>query len=147
MIITPHILVGAAIGAQASNVWVVFCFGVISHYLLDILPHWDYLDDLRITKLKYFIKMVLDLVLGLIIVGIIVWNFPNKIVIGIGIGAALLPDLIQFLYMNFKFRWLRPFAQFHYKIHFWQGLSFWQGMPATLGVCLLAIVSLYDKWG
>jgi len=39
MIITPHMLAGAAIGVHSPNVWAAFCFGLISHYLLDSLPH------------------------------------------------------------------------------------------------------------
>lgn len=41
MLITPHVAVGCAIGAQVSNPYLVAVLSFISHYVLDMLPHYD----------------------------------------------------------------------------------------------------------
>jgi len=42
MVITPHALVGAALGRAAPGMGSAFLLGVASHYLLDAIPHDDY---------------------------------------------------------------------------------------------------------
>ena len=53
MVLVPHMLVGAAIGSQVSSYWLAFLFGLMSHYLLDSLPHWDYLQKFKINLPRY----------------------------------------------------------------------------------------------
>ena len=65
MIITPHMLVGAAIGARVRNIWLVFILAWLSHYLLDFLPHWDYLDAIDIANPDHLLKMGLDFIIGI----------------------------------------------------------------------------------
>ena len=146
MVITPHMLVGAAVGAQSPNVWAAFIFGLLSHFLLDMLPHWDYLDRLKITKIVDLIKIGLDFILGTIIVLVFVWTFPQKLLIIFAIAGALLPDILVFLYAHLKIKWLKPFFQFHHKVHYCKRLSFWQGFPSALIIIVVSILFL-NKWG
>lgn len=148
MIITSHMLVGAAIGVQSPNIWTAFCFGVISHYLLDFIPHWEYLETIKITKANHLMKIFIDFIIGVIVILIIFWFFPfNKIIIISGIFGALLPDFIEFLYKNFKIKFLRPLVIFHNKIHYFKDVSFWPGLPGALIVLLLSILTIFRKWG
>jgi len=140
MIIIPHMLVGAAIGRRVRNIWLVFIFGLISHCLLDFLPHWDYLLRVEITNIEHLIKIGLDFILGASIIFILIRSCSKKWLVLVGIIAALLPDFLNFIYYNFGFQWLEPLIKFHHTIHYWQGLSFWQGFPAGLSVSLLAII-------
>lgn len=39
MLTTPHLLVGAAIGAQFNNPYIVVPAAVASHFVLDSVPH------------------------------------------------------------------------------------------------------------
>jgi len=147
MPITPHMLVGAAIGTQSPNLLIAFCLGLVSHYLLDALPHWDYLpkDWLRkigITRPDHFKKIGLDFILGAMIVSILTWSYPQKLLILAGITAALLPDFFQLIYYTFKIKWLKPLSRFHKKIHLYDELPFRLGFPAILIVSLIAILSL-----
>lgn len=41
MLITPHVAIGCAIGAEVSNPYLVTLLSFGSHYLLDMLPHYD----------------------------------------------------------------------------------------------------------
>jgi len=140
MIIIPHMLVGAAIGRRVHNIWLVFIFGFISHYLLDFLPHWDYLSRIEITNPDHLIKIGLDFILGVSIIFILIRSCSKKWLVLVGIIAALLPDFLNVIYYSFGFQWLELLSQLHHTAHYWQGLSFWQGLPAGLFVSLLAII-------
>jgi len=141
MVLTPHILVGAAVGTQVSNIWVAFLFGLISHYLIDFLPHWDYLDVFKINNYKHIIKVSLDLIIGTVLVLSLTWSEFNIIIIFSAIFGSLLPDFLNGISMNFEFKWLKLHTQMHYKIHFlfFNVLSFWQGIFPTIIVSLIAI--------
>ena len=44
MIITPHLLLGAAIGSKFKQWPVIVVVSIISHFILDRIPHWDYIN-------------------------------------------------------------------------------------------------------
>ena len=139
MFITPHMLVGAAIGIKVSNPWTAIFLGLFSHYLLDSLPHWDYLTKIKIDKKEHFLKIFLDFIIGTIIVLFLIWDLPNKIIILIVISFTLLPDCIEFIYNNFKVKKFQFLSNFHHKIHYWKYLSFQQGI---LTIVIVSIVSI-----
>ena len=143
MVIVPHMLAGAAIGAHSPNVWAAFCFGLVSHYLLDSLPHWDYLDSPKISKFKHLVKIFIDFIIAIIIVLIVAW--PLKIIIIFGIMGALLPDFIEFLYINYKIKLLRPLSLFHHKVHYYKKIPFLKG--SIFQVIIIAISIIMLCWG
>jgi len=141
--ITPHMLVGAAIGSQSPNLWAVFSLGFISHFMLDLLPHWDYLNAIKIDKPSHLVKIFLDAVLGSLLVLILILIYPqNILMIMTGLVAVLLPDVLQFLYNTFRFKILQPFSLIHHRIHYAQKISFWKGAPAVIVVSIVALFVL-----
>lgn len=108
MIITPHLLIGAAIGAKVKNIGWIIILGIISHIILDKIPHWDYGEKLeKFPHDKFFAKnlmilfskMTLDGFVGLIILAMIIWQknifaWRELIYILIGICSSLFPDFI-----------------------------------------------------
>jgi hypothetical protein len=119
MILTPHLLIGAAIGAKTHNLGLIIILGLLSHLILDRIPHWDYpntgISNFKKTKdLKRFIfdllKIVIDGVVGIIIVFLLVrktdlrLDIRNLIFILLGIIFATLPDIFLF----FSFTVLSP---------------------------------------
>ncbi len=147
MILTPHMLVGAAIGSQVSNPWLAFCFGLLSHYLIDLLPHWDYLQEVKVSNPSHIKKVMADLLIGAIAVLVLTWPEPNKLIIFVAVAASILPDFMNGIYLNFKTWGLKHHSIFHNKIHIFKGLSFWQGILTTIIVSFLAIFMIIHKWG
>lgn len=147
MVILPHMLAGAVIGTRVRNIWLIFILSWLSHYLLDFLPHWDYLAELDLTNLGHLARIAVDLILGIILVLILIRSHSKKWVILVGIVAVLLPDILNVVYDTFNFQWLEPLVLFHHKIHLFKGLSFFQGLPATVLVILVAIMFLLGIWG
>lgn len=142
MVITPHLLVGAAIGKRVRSVWLVFVLAWLSHYLLDFLPHWDYLSDINIANLDHLTKIGLDFLLGLSLVYLLVYPCSKKFPIFVGAIAAILPDCLNVAYHIFGLQFLKPLVWVHHTAHHWHSFSFLQGLPAALTVCLIAIFVL-----
>jgi len=107
MLITPHLLVGAAIGAKIKHFGWTIGLGLISHFVLDKIPHWVYgikvLKNFSQTKfcktLIFFLQMAADGLMGLVIIFLIVWqknmiNLNYLSFIMAGALAAIFPDLI-----------------------------------------------------
>jgi len=132
MIITPHLLLGAAIGAKINHItWIIF-LGIISHFLLDRIPHWDYgnkeLNAFSKKKsykllLKLFFKITIDGLIGIIILSFLIWqkNIINPkyfLYISIGILASLSPDILSAIIKLFpnKIRILKIYENLHEKI-------------------------------
>jgi len=73
MILTCHLLTGAALAARTANPWLGAFLAIFSHYLLDFLPHRDYpIDSIRAKQWKNsardFAKVILDLAAGLLLI-------------------------------------------------------------------------------
>lgn len=121
MVLTPHILSGAALGANVQNPWIVAGLSIVLHFLFDMLPHGDYLN--KKSRLGEFWKVAVDLTLGLALVFWIV-NFrgiadENMLEnIALGIFFSLLPDGTTFLYIWMKMKFLHPIKKFHERLHY-----------------------------
>lgn len=123
MILTPHILVGAAIVSQIPNIWgLILAF--FSHFVLDVIPHFEYSIKgiKRFEKRQFFrslIKVELDFCLGVIIFAFIVTDLSStRVIYGLlGIAAAVLPDGLMFFYYVSGGKWIKRFAKFHHAVH------------------------------
>ncbi|MFA6416156.1 MAG: hypothetical protein WCW56_01580 [Candidatus Paceibacterota bacterium] len=119
MILSTHSIVGASFaGLLATDPATAFAVGLASHYLLDMVPHWDYQiggekteDDIKKINLNFtsptFIsdlsKITLDFALGLIISYYFLVHMAgfSWLVVLAGIIGGVLPDFLQFLYSKF----------------------------------------------
>ncbi len=141
MVIIPHMLIGAAIGVHSKNIGAAFLFGLISHYLADMLPHWEYLDSPKLEGIKGLLKIFLDFLIASSLVIFLVWDYPEKaLIISFAIFGSLLPDFLMFAYVNLKLKFLKIPQDIHSKIHNSKTFSFWQGLPVTLLVIIVSIL-------
>lgn len=122
MILTTHLLSGAVIGANVKNPYAVAGLAVAVHFLMDIIPHGDYLN--KKSKLGEFWKVALDLAIGLLLVATVIFRRGETISeilymknVTIGIFFSLLPDGITFLYWKMGMKFLKPIYNFHQKLH------------------------------
>ncbi len=136
MVLTSHILAGAVIGAEVKNIWAIFGLGLASHYLMDALPHWDYLVEISYGKIKGWAKVVLDILIGGAIVWLAVGNSLDWYLVG-GVFFALLPDLILFVYLILNLKFLAPLVNFHRWIHSDKNFNLFPGLGSVLFFCLI----------
>lgn len=102
MILTPHILVGAAIASKTSNPVLGLTLAFLSHYLVDAIPHTDYAiahvtrRKINFSAFKEFFLALSDIVGGLILVYLLVSrNGHDQLYLLMGGFAAALPDSIH----------------------------------------------------
>ena len=117
MILASHIIVSGLLGATTQNYFLAAVFGLSSHYMLDVIPHWDYLSDEFISKIKTetgflknkkfwrtMLKVAFDILIGLSLLFVIFITttknpIPKNIIpIFISIFFGVLPDALQLLY-------------------------------------------------
>jgi len=109
MILSTHILAGAAIGSEFNDLGLIFILALSSHYVLDAFPHLEIyflnsapeeLKNLRNKKvIKNIIKAGVDFWLGMglvIVFGILAKADLLPLLIGGAVATA--PDALQLLY-------------------------------------------------
>jgi hypothetical protein len=122
MILTTHILAGTLVGAEVKNPYEIAGLAIVLHFLMDMLPHGDYLN--KKSSLREFWKVAIDLALGFGLVAYIVLRHTGSAAdpvytrnIILGIFFSLLPDGTTLLYWKMGMKFLRPVKSFHEKLH------------------------------
>ncbi len=98
MLETPHALVGMVIVAVIPNPLVSLPLAFLSHFAVDMLPHWNWKPDVRPLSL---LGIVLDLILLEIIVGYLAFQSSLQLDLVAGAFFAILPDLLEAPYIFF----------------------------------------------
>lgn len=176
MILSVHLLAGAAIGsrllpssaqdfgrarhgyggqAKIKNYWIIFILALLSHFILDAIPHWEYAVQLTGASGNEFltttVKALLDILIGVSAIG---WLLKSSRLVQPAFwGAlfALLPDGLIFIYALAQvfFGWRLDFLSypiaFHDKFHFTDGTTFifWR-VSAEIIVAAIAIFTLWQ---
>ena len=156
MILSVHMLVGAAIGSRINNYWAIFFGSVLAHFLLDLLPHWEYLSASQMSDNSVLglwlitLKALADMTIGFFIILALLRRQPQLKPALWGAFFALLPDGLIFLHILLQglWQWTPPILEFFYSLHdilhFKErdGILFWK--IAWEGLCfLLAFFTIY----
>ncbi|MBI1755170.1 hypothetical protein HY250_04290 [Candidatus Azambacteria bacterium] len=117
MIITPHVLAGAALGTQISNPVLLAVYATISHHVLDMVPHWDY--DILSSKKTGARKIAFDIALSGIVTFALIWNLPFQTQAHALWGGfwGILPDGFLALYLFSDKKYFPRYAQLHNFFH------------------------------
>lgn len=131
MTLTTHAVVGAAVASLIPQHPVAgFLAAFASHFLIDIIPHYDYpiaspsVNPQIGTAMKYDKALVLDAlfigtdaVLGILLSFVLFAPFGSFWIILLGAFAGILPDPLQFVYAHFRHEPLVTLQRFHLWIH------------------------------
>lgn len=118
MIITPHVATGLAIGLMLQRPWLAFLLALGSHFVLDVIPHWD--PDIRNPR-KAFPILLADLTVASLIFFAVAESHENRLLaLTAGSFGGVLPDLIEVAWS--KFRAERPprLRDFHDRLHWYK---------------------------
>ncbi len=127
MLETPHALVGAAIATKIPDPFVAIPLAFASHFLLDMVPHWN--PHLN-TEIKNYgsitsnstVLVALDVLIALILGTFIAINFSanltHLITILLGAFAAVLPDVVEgpYFFLNWKSKAIKKWLMFQKSI-------------------------------
>jgi len=124
MIITPHVLAGAAFATQVSNPFAIIFGALALHHVLDLTPHWDY--DIKSSKRAAIAKIVIDIAVVGIAMLILLSYFPLEKQFDILLGGffGILPDGFVLLHMISKGKYFNWYIKFH---HFWHWMIIKEG--------------------
>lgn len=141
MTLSTHAIIGGSLAAAIPLAYnqplkftaLAFMAGILSHFLLDGVPHWDYSlasdnksedpmgADLKIGRSFLFdlIKVGLDVSLGLLVAGLFFISIAGRqpSIIFAGVLGAILPDFLQFAYMKIRrapFSWLQYLHNYYH---------------------------------
>lgn len=141
MILATHAIVGAGIAAAVpSQPALGFGLAFASHFLLDMIPHWDYAlksrhedhrdlskDDMLINRdfVRDLAKIGMDFAIGIILAGFFFGIYTLRLspqgdpgsVWLLGALAGMLPDFLQFAYFKIRREPLTSLQRFHQWIH------------------------------
>jgi len=163
MILASHIIIAGILGSETQNYFLAAIIGLASHYVLDAIPHWDYLSEefqSRVKTDKGFVKnkkfwrelgkVAIDGLAGLILLIMLIGLYKNLNITSALIGAffGILPDAISLLYWITKWRpikWNFDFQEFiHYYIFKKTERNFWPGVATqivAIGIFFLMAIS------
>ena len=141
-----HGIVGAVFGSYFSNIWVIILLGILSHFILDMVPHWDGVFDKKLFakkgKLSVSRKMLYTRIIdGLFTICLVVYFASNKLVL-IGILTSLIPDLIKIFYFTplRRSKIYLGYLKFHSKIQ--KEVDWKLGLLTQAIVLVLALILL-----
>lgn len=128
MFLTVHAAAGVAIGTFVPNVPLAFGLGLLSHFLLDRVPHYDppmapgTAKDgvLRHPVFRRFMAIAaVDLALAAMLTTVLAKSLPHIAWINLAAGAfgGVLPDLLFGLYRLTNNRWLAIYNRWHEANH------------------------------
>ncbi len=111
MVELPHTIVGAALAAKIGNPALALPLALGSHFVLDMLPHWNphlrtekkTLGDLRPkTKRIIMLDVVVSTAVGVAIATTVLPDVKHFIVVLLGAFLAVLPDVLEGPYFFFN---------------------------------------------
>ncbi len=110
MLATVHTFIGIVLALKIKNPWIVLPTAFFSHFLLDLVPHWDVFTMCNVSEAHENItkedklKAVADFLIGLSLgLGFVLQTAPNNTALArtIFFSAALanLPDALEAPYV------------------------------------------------
>lgn len=139
MILTPHIIAGAALATRIHSPILLAVSAIVLHHMLDMIPHWDY--DILSSKKSAIMKIGTDMAVAGIIMLILIWNLPprEQILMLCGGFFGILPDGLLFINIISGKKLFVHFVKFH---DFWHYLILEKGRHPSfiLGLATQIIV-------
>lgn len=162
MFLSTHALAGIIISQHVHNIPLAFGLGVLSHYLLDIIPHGDENlgDWVKEKPIRRFLtNFTIDMLFLALFIYTIRWKkeWPNPNIALAGIAGAMLPDIICYLYEIYRLyllRWfpnatktiqnvtrLESFFEHHERLHQWFHNTIERRVRMRTGLLLQALLA------
>lgn len=151
MLLTPHVLVGAAIGYEFDHAYIVAPLAAASHFVLDLFPHWDLRIDLEVEELgqRDILIVFIDLAMATFLMSILLYQNPRWEMMLVGGVCAWLPDahhVIQALTDPKKwaryFKFHNKYSKMHQKFNWDHDSKFIYGILTQIIVGLAAILTV-----
>lgn len=128
MFLTVHAVAGTLVGSMVGNVPTAFTLGILSHFLLDRVPHADppivagtgpQVFGHPVMR-RFVLISAVDLLLAILLTAWLVSILPGTNVSALAAGAfgGILPDLLFGCYRITGNRWLGALDRIHQANHY-----------------------------
>lgn len=152
MFLAPHTVTALWITTKVTDPLLVFVLSIISHFLLDIIPHGD--EEIgdkiktRRGKLMFMLKVSsFDILISIALVYFYFFRHPqaDSMLIYAAVLGAWLPDILWSSIETFKIKSLMWFVRFHTKVHFLINYPYplTYGIPVQLGFTILMMKLIF----
>ncbi len=118
MTLTAHAVVGTVIAAKIGNPALAIPIAILSHAVLDMVPHWDAATNRKDkSRKRLFIDSSVDALTAIAVsYSVIALVFPNTNLFyaALIVFFSLLPDILMAPYLFFKiifFKWAYDFGK------------------------------------
>lgn len=145
MILSTHFITGAAAASFTNSPLGLLAFPLILHFLLDAIPHWEYVEDSSELKNK-IPQIIVDALIGpvcIALVSVLLFglNFNYLIWLLVGGAVSVIPDGFTLLHVLFpKNKLFKKFFEFHSFVHNDKLLSFRIGFPFQSAIDMMAVL-------
>lgn len=143
MLTTPHLLVGAAIGAHFHNPMIIAPAAAASHFVLDSIPHLMGFIDVEDLDKKDIAIVAGDVFLGVSLVYLLTQNNPQGELMWLGAFCAMLPDFHHTFQVLFGPEKLQKYDNWHLKFHYKKPMRIIPGVATQIITILFSIVFVW----
>jgi hypothetical protein len=146
MLTTPHLLVGAAIGSQLGNPYVVVPAAVASHFVLDSVPHLMGIVEVHDLDKKDLAFVASDVIFGVSLVYIFSLLSPNPELIYLGAFSSMIPDFHHTFQALFGPNRLKKYTHLHMKFHYKKKMGLLPGMATQILTVIFAVGLMWFRF-
>lgn len=145
-----HVLLGGLIGIYFNSVLLVFVLAFLSHFFLDMIPHWNLdfdRDNFKMNSEISFTKktatfFLLDILLALILLDLLYFSFRSELIV-FGALAAVLPDVVSLGYFT-KLRHNKHYKRFiHFHNNIQKDTGFIVGIITQLIMAAILLIIIF----
>ncbi len=95
MLLGAHLMAGATAGEYVNNPFLAFAAGIVLHFILDAVPHFDTTDDSKLT-FRQMALVAIDGIVGFAVLYFCYRDFSiHKISYLAGALGGIFPDLLD----------------------------------------------------
>lgn len=150
MTATAHAVIGASIAKVLPNPYLGLPLALISHFIVDKIPHWDPMTDkAKKTKRLIWIETLTDVAVSFILVAILANFFWTKIspsYLFLSAFVSQLPDWLEVPYVFFQQK-ITPFYQIYLGQKWIHDVWFDARLSAPWGVIIqLLVMAIFVVW-
>ncbi len=146
MLTFAHILLGAAIGKYFQNLWLVIPIAFLSHYVLDLIPHYKMPkiesfqnNGLKGINIKELAIKSAEPLIGIILTFYLAFYYSEyTLPMIIGAFFAWLPDFFVFIDWKYESRFARFIHNRFSKTH--KHTTFAKGIIPQIVVAIVAVI-------
>ncbi len=145
MLELPHAVVGAAIATKIPNPWIALPLAFLSHFPLDLIPHWNpslytetkkYGQPTRKSTIIVTIDTLLSLGTGFFIASRVTPDLNHALVIILACFAAVVLDVVEgfYFFLGVRAKFLEDLINFQ--------RSFQKKLPVKPGLLIQGLIIL-----